>query len=435
MIIFSGKIEIKDIPSKHLWGIQMSRKYLAILISFTLILISSSAVFGQEEAPSVDIISPVGGQIGPEVQIDYKLADKDSDPVSINVEYSVDGSEFKPCTPDISGEGTDDLSTSSEGVDHTFVWDSKTDLWDGETKNITIRITPYKGAITGNPAITEEFLVLNEDIPPEADDPVSLLDLIDSGAVFDEFTCWGSASGLVANLMIRSDSDEQLNIGIDPSGLEGMVLVHSNNGEQDLVIADIPGVYLDLSGGESYYITPNVTLVPGQRIHMPVIGYCMNYNLKNPSYGPGLTLNPASSKTDIIQVRKLLDAIANTTFPENMSQSEKTDLTQIAIWSGQPENSNETLNGFSSRGYDIEEDDLPLLKRILNNSGVDPEGVDLFSRSKDDPPEEDNGDDDLIIMLIIAIAISITVTLGLFIFLKIIRKIRRYKGKRKHKNT
>lgn len=82
------------------------------------------------------------------VNISYTLLDANSDPCSIEVQYSTGGS-FVDCFEGAGGNGTTALSSSPAGVGHTFSWEFFADLGPQFTDNLTIRIRANDGVVTG----------------------------------------------------------------------------------------------------------------------------------------------------------------------------------------------------------------------------------------------------------------------------------------------
>ena len=121
-------------------------------------------VFELVNAPSAAVTTPVGRQEG-NVAISYTLTDPDSDPCSIQVQYSIDGgSTWETAAPGTGGDGTTSLTSSPGGTLHTFVWAADTpgtDLYDVQNNSVQFRIIPSSANGAGNAAATGAFTVDN----------------------------------------------------------------------------------------------------------------------------------------------------------------------------------------------------------------------------------------------------------------------------------
>jgi len=116
-------------------------------------------------APSVDITDPTTTQSG-NVTITYTLTDANSDTCSITVQFSEDGgSSFSSATEGTGGDGTSGLSSSPTGTEHTFVWDTNTDIGIDDQSDIQIKITPHDGLVSGTADTTSNFRVDNNNDP------------------------------------------------------------------------------------------------------------------------------------------------------------------------------------------------------------------------------------------------------------------------------
>ena len=110
--------------------------------------------------PGVEVATPAEIQNG-NVGIDYLLYDGDSDDLGIMVQYRIGYTAYQEATPAIGGEGREGLASSPGGVQHSFVWDSLSDLGKIDEDNIFIRITPSDEQ-TGTPSTTVRFTVDNK---------------------------------------------------------------------------------------------------------------------------------------------------------------------------------------------------------------------------------------------------------------------------------
>jgi RHS repeat-associated protein len=75
--------------------------------------------------------------------LDYELAEPNSEPASINVEYSLNGAAFQLATARTSDprhSGTQMILSNPNGIPHGFVWDWIHDVASNEMRNVIIRI-------------------------------------------------------------------------------------------------------------------------------------------------------------------------------------------------------------------------------------------------------------------------------------------------------
>lgn len=98
-----------------------------------------------------------------DILVPYALIDNDSDPCSITVQYYELGI-WKNATPGQEGDGTVNLSSSPEGFDHLFVWDSKEDIKYKHYSIVKLRIKANDGDIDSPWVETDYFLVKNKPI-------------------------------------------------------------------------------------------------------------------------------------------------------------------------------------------------------------------------------------------------------------------------------
>jgi hypothetical protein len=145
-----------------------------------------------EATPEVALDDLTGGQKG-NILLTYSLKGAIDNRLDVTVEYSTDGTNYKPCSPTMGGDGTTSLLASYYGVEHEYMWNSLADI-AGDASGVTVRITPsLKGtAITAGADTTAGFNVLNSQItgtppaltlqtPPDGQNGNILIDY----AVFD----------------------------------------------------------------------------------------------------------------------------------------------------------------------------------------------------------------------------------------------------------
>ncbi|MEE9150969.1 MAG: Ig-like domain-containing protein [Thermoplasmata archaeon] len=112
-------------------------------------------------------IDTVSGEQSEDVTIYYRLFDVESDTLSINAEYSQDGENFFQAAKGSGGDPTSGLTSSPEGTQHSYVWDSKVDLDGIDDETVYFRITPSDADIGGS-LITDAFQ-LDNNAPPRVE--------------------------------------------------------------------------------------------------------------------------------------------------------------------------------------------------------------------------------------------------------------------------
>lgn len=113
--------------------------------------------------PSVSVVTPAGTQQG-NITITYSIVDVQQDPISITVEYSLDGGSNWAAAVSAGGDGLTDLTSSGVGVQHTYIWDSVSNgagMQYPADNDIRIRITPDDGNGAGLFGETSDFTVGN----------------------------------------------------------------------------------------------------------------------------------------------------------------------------------------------------------------------------------------------------------------------------------
>jgi PKD repeat protein len=96
------------------------------------------------EAPAATVSTPSGVQSG-NIQINYFLADVESDTCSVQVLYSTnDGTTWQSATMGAAGDGLTGLPSSPSGTAHMYLWNSRADnvALSGQADTIKVRITP-----------------------------------------------------------------------------------------------------------------------------------------------------------------------------------------------------------------------------------------------------------------------------------------------------
>lgn len=108
--------------------------------------------------------SPASGAIA----IPFTVADDQSDPVSIAVEYTTDaGASWLGATTHATSDPTTGLSSGpAPGVSHRFVWDSAANTGAVNVPSVVLRITPRDAGGTGPAVLVGPFAVSNAPVAP-----------------------------------------------------------------------------------------------------------------------------------------------------------------------------------------------------------------------------------------------------------------------------
>lgn len=138
---------------------------------------SVSFVLDNTVAPAVPVakVQPFATPISPGLAIPvvYTLAQAQSDPVAIAVQFSLDGGvTYATCTevPFLPSEGTGSvagLASTPGGTSHTFLWNALADLGSVAGQALTVRVTPLT-PVAGTAGTASGTLTLSGNLPPLA---------------------------------------------------------------------------------------------------------------------------------------------------------------------------------------------------------------------------------------------------------------------------
>jgi hypothetical protein len=203
-----------------------------------------------------------------DIFIDYILRDLEGDPVNITVLYSLDGLVFHPATMGLGGDGTTYLTSSVEGTDHEFVWDSKADLFGIDDESVYLKITPSDAYHRGYADTSSPFSLDNNKAPvvqietpsQELQDLVSInFTLYDDESDLIDIIPMFSLDGIDFSQPTLSPSSQPItNLASSPLGITYSILWDSY---EDLPTGDYDSVYFiitpyDPQKGENDTIGP-----------------------------------------------------------------------------------------------------------------------------------------------------------------------------------
>ncbi len=100
--------------------------------------IGHGVAFFQDGRPHAKITSVVDNEDGT-VTVSYTLYDPDGSNADIKAAFSLDdGATYNACTDNGTGDGESNLTATSGGTPHTFVWDHVTDSVPAESDFLII---------------------------------------------------------------------------------------------------------------------------------------------------------------------------------------------------------------------------------------------------------------------------------------------------------
>lgn len=125
--------------------------------------------------PAVAIQQPPDPASG-DIPLVFNVSDADADPVDIDIAFARADGVFRSASPGAGGSGVTGLSSSPDGIGHTFVWDSRTDLPDG-AQDVRIRIVAWDRDGGSLPVESTPFRVDNSIDPGDNDPPIVAIDM------------------------------------------------------------------------------------------------------------------------------------------------------------------------------------------------------------------------------------------------------------------
>jgi hypothetical protein len=128
---------------------------------------TTSNVGGANSEPSVQFVSS-DGERG-DVQLVFTVSDQDNDPVNLSIQYKSDELDIS-YTSITTLSALTNLSTNGT---HTVVWDSAADIVGRSAYDITLKIIPDDGALSGQPILAENITLNNSDVVQGKVQPVS----------------------------------------------------------------------------------------------------------------------------------------------------------------------------------------------------------------------------------------------------------------------
>jgi hypothetical protein len=108
----------------------------------------------------IEINFDKNGRKSETVIIPYRLYSLDQSKCSIQVEYYHLG-KWSKANEALNSEGISNLSSNSDGISHSFSWDTTKDIGQETWLDVKIRIKPSNGIIEGTWVETETFIVYN----------------------------------------------------------------------------------------------------------------------------------------------------------------------------------------------------------------------------------------------------------------------------------
>lgn len=109
-----------------------------VLLGIIVLLVAAGC---GESVPRIEITEATDGENGT-VTLKYNAKEFSGNDIDITAHYTIGSTAMASATAK-GGDGTENITTSSDGTAHTFVWDYKTDLGVGRHRGITFSIVPY----------------------------------------------------------------------------------------------------------------------------------------------------------------------------------------------------------------------------------------------------------------------------------------------------
>ncbi|PKP58531.1 MAG: hypothetical protein CVT88_07120 [Candidatus Altiarchaeales archaeon HGW-Altiarchaeales-1] len=250
-----------------------------------------------------------------------------------------------------------------------------------------------------------------------------LRDAVDKAYILADYNFNDNAAGFIGTIEVTNTNDYPVTIIIDPSNLEGYVVVS----EQNRTIDKITGPLVNVSDkGITYKPAINVTLgphgSPNDTVKLGIVGHCIGpYDIT-----PGSGNLPVISPVEVTPIdprfnttKDIVEFTNNITYPEDFTNIEKGvagSIIHLAIT-----NQSVTPEQFLSIYPDVNITDkiIPFVNETLNEKGISTEGVPLLTETgvKKEPapvtvPEKPTEEFPLISIIIALLGVGLT-TLGL----------------------
>lgn len=153
--------------------------------AFAALAFLSCGDANRQNEVKIKSVSAPTGKIRPPAVVRFVLVSENGGAADVKIEYKKGTGAYKPCSPAPFGYGTQGLSSSPEGVEHSFYWDAAADL-PAEAAEVALKIKTSSGAF----AEAQSFTVDSQNEPPNivfAQAPPSVLTASTkiSAAVYD----------------------------------------------------------------------------------------------------------------------------------------------------------------------------------------------------------------------------------------------------------
>jgi 6-phosphogluconolactonase (cycloisomerase 2 family) len=140
---------------------------------------SEDELFGPGTGPDAKASTPAGVQRG-EITLLFTLSYREAGTTDVTVSFSTNGgATFSRATAAPTSPGTDGLAASEDGVTHTFIWDSSSDVSSGRFENVVVRVSPEAGrsGATGTFVLNNTVFLFASVVGPGSDSRVALHEL------------------------------------------------------------------------------------------------------------------------------------------------------------------------------------------------------------------------------------------------------------------
>lgn len=127
-----------------------------------------------------DVVGIQTFQTAGNIPVSITVQDGESDPISVDIEYSTDGTNYSPLTAGDFVFGTPaSLSSAPTGEANVLIWDSNIALLNTNAASVTLRVTPTDHPVSATPAadltgssfVSQPFPIINN---PSGAAPISI---------------------------------------------------------------------------------------------------------------------------------------------------------------------------------------------------------------------------------------------------------------------
>ncbi|MCX7703997.1 MAG: hypothetical protein N2234_07890, partial [Planctomycetota bacterium] len=195
----------------------VSRSGLLLIVFVVFVLFCGCS----EPIPELKILQVTESNDGM-LKVKYKLRTVDGSKCSLRVSFLAQGRNWTSAKEGSGSDGTEDLTSSNDWAEHTYIWEYKTDLGPGKHNNVKLRLVPYTlrkgyGDSAGPMTIGEPLVAVSL----ATNDSVSFVDPVANSVIFS------------------------VTVGDEPSALaqtsDGLTLLVANKAENTVSVVSVSG--------------------------------------------------------------------------------------------------------------------------------------------------------------------------------------------------